>query len=358
MFEYFQSWYKRYFTDPQAALLVVLLLVSFAIMYYMGGMLAPFFAAIIIAYMLEGSVYTLESRKIPRLLAVNMVFLMFVAFLVFLVVVLLPIISRQASQFFQELPGMVNNGQSVLMKLPQQYPDFITEESINQVIAASRTAISAMGQSILSFSLASIPAIISVIVYLVLVPLMVFFLLKDKTDIINWMLRFLPTDRHLINLLWQEMDAQIGNYIRGKVYEIIIVYLAAYVLFRIVGLNYASLLAIVVGLSVLIPYIGAAVVTVPVALVGYFQWGFDTTFIWLMIGYFILQFLDGNVLVPILFSDVVNLHPLAIIVAILVFGGLWGFWGIFFAIPLATLVKALIYAWPTSSLVGESQPPG
>jgi putative permease len=350
MFEVVQSWYKRYFTDPQASLLVVLLIVSFVIMYFMGGMLAPFFAAIIIAYMLEGSISTLETKNIPRILAVNMVFILFVTFLAFLVVVLLPIISRQASQFFQDLPGMVNDGQALLMKLPQQYPEFITEESVNQVIVASTTAISAMGQSILSFTLASVPVIISVLVYLVLVPLMVFLLLKDKTNIIGWMFRFLPTDRHLINSLWQEMDAQIGNYIRGKVYEIIIIYLASYLLFKILGLNYASLLAIIVGLSVLIPYIGAAVVTVPVALVGYFQWGFDPTFIWLMAGYGVLQFLDGNVLVPVLFSDVVNLHPLAIIVSILVFGGLWGFWGIFFAIPLATLVKALIYAWPTKSM--------
>ena len=105
--------------------------------------------------------------------------------------------------------------------------------------------------------------------------------------------------------------------------------------------------SITVGLSVLIPYIGAAVVALPVALVAHFQWGFDPAFIWLVVAYFILQFLDGNVLVPILFSDAVNLHPVAIIVAILVFGGLWGFWGVFFAIPLATLVKALINVWPT-----------
>ena len=63
--------------------------------------------------------------------------------------------------------------------------------------------------------------------------------------------------------------------------------------------------------------------------------------------YLVIQFLDGNVLVPILFSEAVNLHPVAIIVAILVFGGIWGFWGVFFAIPLATLVKALINIWPT-----------
>ena len=59
-------------------------------------------------------------------------------------------------------------------------------------------------------------------------------------------------------------------------------------------------------------------------------------------------------LVPILFSDVVNLHPVAIIVAILIFGGLWGFWGVFFAIPLATLVKSLLAAWPTRSGIAEA----
>ena len=199
----------------------------------------------------------------------------------------------------------------------------------------------------MSISMASIPAIITVLIYLILVPLMIFFLMKDKDAVLNWVSRFLPSDRRLVSHLWQEMDAQIGNYIRGKVYEIAIVGVTAYIVFKSFGLNYASLLSITVGLSVLIPYIGAAVVTLPVALVAYFQWGFEPIFIWLVIAYFILQFLDGNVLVPILFSDVVNLHPVAIIVAILVFGGLWGFWGVFFAIPLATLVKALINVWPT-----------
>ncbi|KOO09875.1 permease, partial [Vibrio xuii] len=94
------------------------------------------------------------------------------------------------------------------------------------------------------------------------------------------------------------------------------------------------------GLSVLIPYIGAAAVTVPVAMVGLFQWGLSPDFYWLLLAYGIIQALDGNVLVPVLFSEAVNLHPVAIIIAVLVFGGLWGFWGVFFAIPLATLVKA------------------
>ena len=96
----------------------------------------------------------------------------------------------------------------------------------------------------------------------------------------------------------------------------------------------------------LIPYIGAFVVKLTVAGVAIFQWGLQPEFYWVLIAYGVIQFLDGNLLVPLLFSDAVNLHPVAIIAAILLFGGLWGFWGVFFAIPLATLVQAILSAWP------------
>ena len=351
MLNFVSAWYQRYFTDPQAALLVVLLVVTSLVIYFMGQMLTPLIASVVIAYLLEGPVSKLEGR-ISRLTAVITVFIMFLLFMVFLLLFLLPIISRQASQFFQEVPNMINRGQELLMRLPEQYPQFISEGSIKDIILSLSGDISNVGQSVLSVSFASIPLII---IYVVLVPLMIFFFMKDKDIILEWMGRFLPSDRALVHDLWEEMDAQIGNYIRGKVYEIIIVGVAAYIVFKLFGLNYASLLAILVGLSVLIPYIGAATVTIPVALVAYFQWGLTPQFTWLIISYFVLQFLDGNVLVPILFSDAVNIHAVAIIAAILVFGGLWGFWGVFFAIPLATLVKALINVWPTyEEIVAES----
>ena len=349
MFEYINSWYRRYFTDPQAALLVVLLVVGFVIVFTMGKMLAPLIAAIIIAYLLEGPVQKLQKKTSSRSLSVYIVFILFMTFLCFLLIGLLPILSRQLSQFLQEVPYMIANGQELLLKLPEKYPEIISEAAVREVISAIKGGISDLGQDVLSISLASIPAIVSVLVYLILVPVMIFLFLKDKEVIISWLTRFLPAERSLITEIWHEMDGQIGNYIRGKANEILIVFAVSLVLFTLMDLNYASLLALAVGLSVLIPYIGAAVVTLPVALVGYFQWGLDSQFTWLMISYMILQFLDGNILVPVLFSDAVNLHPIAIIVAILVFGGLWGFLGVFFAIPLATLVKALINIWPTTA---------
>jgi len=149
------------------------------------------------------------------------------------------------------------------------------------------------------------------------------------------------------------MNQQISNYLRGKALEIMIVGVVSWITFAVMGLNYAVLLGLLVGLSVLIPYIGAAVVTIPVALVAYFQWGIGADFYWLIFAYGVIQALDGNVLVPFIFSEAVNLHPVAIIVAVLVFGGMWGFWGVFFAIPLATLVKALLDAWPQQDEILE-----
>jgi putative permease len=150
------------------------------------------------------------------------------------------------------------------------------------------------------------------------------------------------------------MNTQIANYARGKVIEIFIVGAVSYLCFAWMNLNYAALLGLLVGLSVIIPYIGATLVTLPVAMVGFFQWGIGSEFYTLLVVYMVIQALDGNVLVPLLFSEAVNLHPVAIILAVLFFGGVWGMWGVFFAIPLATLIKAIISAWPSPDESGES----
>ena len=354
MFEQLNLWYRRYFSDQQAVLLIVLLVIAAVLVLLMGKMLAPLFAALIIAYLLETPTYAVEQRLGSRIWAVNIVFSGFIAFMILLLFGLLPILSNQLSQFIQEVPNMISNGQALLLKLPHKYPELISESLVTEITLAIKSAMTVVGQNVLSISLASIPVVISILVYLVLVPVMIFFLLKDKSALTAWFTGLLPAERALLASIWCETDGQIGNYIRGKCYEIIIVFAVAFIFFRWMGLNYATLLALLVGLSVLIPYIGATVITLPVVLVGYFQWGVDSQFMWLVAGYIVIQFLDGNVLVPVLFSDAVNLHPIAIIVAILVFGGLWGFWGVFFAIPLATLVKALIMIWPTTLSAGGS----
>ncbi|HEB77011.1 MAG TPA: AI-2E family transporter [Methylothermaceae bacterium] len=339
-------WIRRLFPTPQAIALTVVLVVGFLAVVTLADMLMPVFAALVLAYLLEGPVKALEKYHLPRLVAVIIVFVAFMTALLFTVIALLPLLYQQLAQLAQQLPAMVTQGLALLNRLPELYPEYISQDQINELIAAVRQQLITLGQTLVTYSYASVVNVIAIIVYVILVPLLVFFFLKDKGRILAWFQQYLPKDIHLTAQVWRNVDAQIGNYIRGKVIEILIVFGASFLTFSLLGLHYALLLAVLVGLSVIIPYIGATVVTFPVLIVAYFQWGLDDPFWYVTIAYFVIQILDGMVLVPILFSEVVNLHPVAIIVAILFFGGLWGFWGVFFAIPLATLVEAVLSAWP------------
>lgn len=358
MIEFFTDWYRRHFSDPQAVLLAVFLLMALAVVVLMGTMLSPLFAAIVIAYLLESPVQQMEKWRLPRLLGVVTVFLMFLATLFFLVLGLIPLLSYQITEFFRKLPALINNAQQLLLRLPELYPQFISEEQVRELTAVIRKGLTDLGQYVLSHSLATIPAIVLVLVYLIVVPLLVFFFLKDKVLILNWLKTFLPRERSLLMKMWLETHDELGNYVRGKFSQILIVSVVTYVVFAFMGFEYAVLLSVLVGLAVLVPYIGAAVAAVPVAFAGYAQWGWSADFAQIMAAFFIIQALDGNLLAPLMFSEAVNLHPVSIVVAVLVFGDLWGFWGLFFAIPLATLIKSLLKIWPTgpdASMPGSGQ---
>jgi len=346
MFKVLRTWLDHFFADEQALLLVVLLALGLTSVLMFGSTLAPVIASMILAYLTFGLVQWLERFGVRHLPAVWGIYCLFIALLLVFVFVTLPLLWHQATALLSDLPLMLDKVRALFMLLPEQYPDLVTVAPIKQIADAAMSEAGNAGQLLLSFSLASIGQSITLLVYLVLVPILVFFFLKDGHMMVRWITAFLPAERSILSRVWLEMDQQIANYVRGKVVEIIIVGGATYVAFLWLGLNYAALLAMIVGLSVLIPYIGATLVTIPVALIGYVQWGVSTEFYTLLVVYGIIQALDGNVLVPLLFSEAVNLHPVAIIVAVLFFGSLWGLWGVFFAIPLATLIKAVMNAWP------------
>lgn len=346
MIQIIQHWFQRYFSDPEAVLLFIILLLGFGFIIIFGGMLAPVLAGIVLAYLLESAVTGLVHWKVPRLAAVIIVFLGFLSLFFLSFMVLMPLLWKQFSALFEELPHMIEKAQQTLTFLSNRFPEFFSHEQMYDLVNSMGADIRSWGKVILSASLSSITGLITWVVYLVLVPLLVFFFLKDQQKLLNWLSGFLPHKRGVLRKVSKEVNVQIGNYIRGKVTEIILVGIATYIVFWFFGLRYSVLLACLVGLSVLIPYVGAVVVTIPVALVAYLQWGWGSHLGYFMLIYLVVQGLDANVLIPLLFSEAVNLHPVAIIVATLFFGGVWGFWGVFFAIPLATLVKAVLNAWP------------
>lgn len=346
MIDILKNWYKRHFSDPQVVILAMLLLLGFATIMLFGDVLAPLLAALVISYLLESVVKRLESWKVPRLLAVTVVMLVALAFTLFVIFGIGPLLSKQITQLVRELPHMISQWQNYMLQLPQKYPDVFSEQQVQELMVGLRGDVGNLGQKILSISLASARNVITFGIYLILVPILVFFMLKDKVVLLEWFRKFIPEEYELSQHVWREVDLKIGNYVRGKFIEIGIIWVVTYVTFALMGLQYALLLSFFVGISVIIPYIGAIVVTIPVALIAFFQWGLTGQFLYLLVAYQVIQIIDGNVLVPILFSEVVNLHPVAIIAAVVFFGGIWGGWGVFFAIPLATLVQAVLEAWP------------
>ncbi|GGB32226.1 AI-2E family transporter [Oceanisphaera marina] len=346
MLDVIKHWYRQRFTDPGAVALFLSLLFGFVVVYFLGHILAPFFAAVVIAYLLDWPVSRLERLGLGRVLSAAVVQLLFAILVILSLISIVPTFLSQMANLAREIPAMISRSQELLLTLPEEYPELVNVTLIQSVLDDLRSRLLGSADAILSVSLSSLTNAAVLLVYLILVSVLVFFMLKDKRQLLNSSSRFLPRNRELVSRVWREMNVQIANYVRGKVIEILIVGGVSYLSFMLLDLRYPLLLSVLVGFSVLIPYIGAAAATVPVAMVGLFQWGFAPPFFYLMVVYGIIQALDGNVLVPILFSEAVNLHPIAIIMAVLVFGGLWGFWGVFFAIPLATLVKAVVNAWP------------
>ena len=341
-----KNWFYRYCSHPEAGVLIFLILGFLFVINTMGQMLAPLFASLIIAYLLQSLIHPLNRLCKRNWLSVLIVYALFIGAVVVSIIFIIPLLWEQASNLIGELPNMVGRGQVLLFKLQTAYPQVFTASQITSTLNEFRGSLAHYGHLLFSLSLASIPSVIALIIYLVLVPLLIYFFLMDKDKLLCWLNQYLPHHRATLDNIWAEVHIQLGNYVKGKVLEIIIIALVTYLTFAVIHLEYALLLSVLVGLSVLIPYIGALLVTVPVLIVGFMEWGWSPHFLWLTAFYATIITLDGNVLVPLLFSEAVSLHPVAIIVSVLFFGGIWGFWGIFFAIPLASVVKAIVTTWP------------
>ncbi|ELY9424553.1 AI-2E family transporter [Cronobacter dublinensis] len=349
MLEMFAQWYRRRFSDPEAIALLGILVAGFCILFFLHGLLAPLLVAIVLAYLLEWPTSRLQRIGCSRGLAATLVLVLFIGIVLVMAFVVVPVAWQQGINLIRDIPGMLNKLSDFAATLPKRFPALMDAGIIDAIADNMRTRIITLGDSVVKYSLASLVGLLTLAIYLILVPLMVFFLVKDKEQLLSAVRRVLPRNRGLAGQVWEEMNQQITNYIRGKVLEMIVVGVATWIGFLIFGLNYSLLLSVLVGISVLIPYIGAFVATIPVVCVALFQFGMGTEFWSCFAVYLIIQGLDGNVLVPVLFSEAVNLHPLVIILSVVIFGGLWGFWGVFFAIPLATLVKAVVHAWPETS---------
>ncbi|MBL6701420.1 MAG: AI-2E family transporter [SAR86 cluster bacterium] len=346
MLEEINNLFRKIFSNEETLVFAILLIVAFLILFFLGNILTPFLISVIFAYLLVGMQKRLEDYGLNSSIALILTYSFFLLLGIALMVWLGPLVYQQLESLVLEIPKWVNALMIFVQNVPEKYPDLVSSDQITAFLQSLSGQITEISQNFLKASIAGIQNTVTIAINLILLPILVFFFLFDRESIISSFLNILPKERAMLKKVWVEMDGQLSNYARGKAIEIGIVGLAAAITFMYFGLEYVALLSVLVGFSVLIPYLGAFLVTLPVAAVGLLQFGLSFDF-WLLMGaYLVLQILDGNLLVPILFSDAVKLHPVIIMLAVFVFGGIFGFWGVFFAIPIATLIKAIWNSWP------------
>ena len=343
----FNKFISRFFSNEESVYFAILLFISFFFILFFGNILLPVIVSIVIAFLLNGLLKTLVQMNLSYRLSLSITLLVFFGFYLSLFLAL-PSLGTQINNLLQNLPTIVNTFQSTLTEMN----DYFSEEDLELIFSNLSNQINSLLGSALGQLAGTISLMFNAILYAIMIPLMVFFFLKDKDQLLPLASVILPKENDFMQSVFSEMNDQLFNYVTGKFLEMIIVGSVSYALFAILGLPYAVLIAILVGLSVIIPIFGAILVTIPVVLIGLYEWGLSDNFYWLLGIYLIIQMLDGNVLVPILFSNRNNLHPVVIIIAVLFFGGIWGFWGLFFAIPLATFIKAIINSWPEPENLG------
>jgi putative permease len=352
MIKLIKDWYEDNFTDPNQVSLALVLIFSVIVTYILLQTIAPILVAIVLAYMLEGLVqHLIKITKATRHFSVIVVFFLFLIISILTLFMLLPLLLDQLTLLVKSLPEIFNKSKQLILGLYDEN-EYIPKDYIDNIFLGLQGETSKVGNSIFTFSLASAGGLFAIIVYAILVPIMIFFMLFDKETINSWIARFFPKKLELTRRAYSELNLKIGNYIRCKFIEIMIVWISSFILFFVLGLNYSLLLSFLCGLSVIIPYVGMIAVTMPIILVAYFQWALGSEFWYVIIGHLLIQAVDGNVVVPILFSDAVNIHPFAILLSILFFGSVWGIWGVFFAIPLAVLISTILNVWPERPATG------
>ena len=348
MIEQLNSFFKKIFNNEETIIFSVLILFALIMFTFFGPVLTPFLVSIVVAYLLVGVQKKIESFNVSKKISLIVTFLIFIIASLTLLIWLVPLLYIQLQAFVLDIPNLFNEFLTFVAALPTSYPDLISSEQISIFFQAVSSELSSITQNLVKSSISGIQSTITILLYIILFPILVYFFLFDRKNIIDGLIKIIPGKREMLSNVWSEMDGQLSNYVRGKTLEIFIIGVSAAIIFTSLGLKYSALLSVLVGLSVIIPYVGAFLVTIPVIIVGLLQFGLETPFYILLGLYLLLQALDGNLLVPIIFSDAVKLHPVAIILAVFIFGSLFGFWGVFFAIPMATFIKAVWNAWPSN----------
>lgn len=335
------AWYKRRYANFEPIVLLSTLALVGYLIIAQAQVVAPIVTSVIVAYLLQGPMRWLERVGLSHHVSLSLVFLVFLGCVLGLFLWLMPLLWQELLNVYRVLPEAVDKAQGLMTHLPEHAQALLDQVQWHNFATQAQTTFARMSQRILMYSLSSIPFLMQFVIYVILVPLMVVYFLGDSQKISSWLEGLLPKQHTMLNQVWSVYDAQLGHYVRGKMLEFVVMALISSIAFSVLGLKYPILMGVLLGFSAFVPVVGGFLVTIPLLVIGFWQWGWSASFGHLVLAHAALLFFDAYVLVPYIFSNRLGLHPLAIILAVLIFGELWGVWGVFFAIPLVALIKTV-----------------
>lgn len=305
---------------------------------FLKAVLAPFLIALIISYVLNPIVKLLNGRKVPRTAAVLLIYAVFVTSVTVIVMNLTPILMKQIGELNEHMPELTMRAQGLFDGLNdnRMLPESV-RSGINNALTKVENGLSAFIASFVD----GIGSTINMLMVAFIVPFLAFYMLKDYQLIEKAVLATVPrAHRTKAIKLVIDIDTALGNYIRGQFIVCVLVGLLAYIGYWLIGMPYALLLASIVAVFNIIPYMGPFFGAAPAIIMA------STVslkmVVFVVFVNLIVQVLEGNVISPQVVGRTLHMHPLLIIFALLVGGELAGIIGLILAVPFFAVLKVLV----------------
>ncbi|GAB2554787.1 AI-2E family transporter [Gracilibacillus alcaliphilus] len=301
--------------------------------------LAPFFIAALIAYLLHPVVKYIQTFRIPRPIAIIVIYLLFFAVVGIGTYISLPILIKQTQELGQNLPVYVEAYRSFIYDIYLQ-TSFLPEgfhDKLDQFLADMEEGI---GKRITGL-LMNIPMLFDVVIMIVLIPVLAFYFLKDYQTLQKGVLRVIPAKyRGFMKKLGNEIEESLGQYIRGQIFVCFLVGLASFLLLKWAGMSYAAVLAMIMGFTNFIPYFGPIIGAIPAILIAF---TISTEMILYVLGIvIIIQLLESNLLSPFIVGKSIRIHPVYLMLTLFFLAKATGIIGVILAIPLLAVAKVAV----------------
>ena len=355
------SWFFKWFLDNKATtvFLVTLLLglnifilskisfLFFPVIDFLSVVMLPVILSGLLFYLLNPLVDLMEKYKINRVLAISIIFIIIAILLIIGLAVAIPNLQRQVVIFAQNVPSYLEDADRVINDLvTKRLPDDFRPQ-LEQVLANFSTQATAWASNISSKAVNWVSALISgtsqVIVALIIMPFMLFYLLRDGKGLRDYITQFLPNKlREPVGKVLSDVNQQLANYVRGQITVAVIVAIMFIIFFKIIGLRYAVTLGITAGILNLVPYLGSFLAMIPALVLGLIAG--PVMLLKVIIVFIVEQTIEGRFVSPLILGSQLNIHPITILFVLLTSGSMFGIWGVLLGIPIYASAKVVISA--------------